>query len=108
MGYHCRSNKKEVGQWDFKIAKVCKAYSWTYDYATSLPLNIFEKFFKCIEIIEAQDFLKECTISSWSDLKKEDRDRIRRSMHRKAFPKTWDKDKAVTMSELESILTSGG
>ena len=108
MGYHSWPAKKEVGQWDYKIAKVCKVYGWTYDYTISLPLDVFEMMFKCIEVIESQDFLKDTTLSSWSYMKREDREQIRRSVHRKAFPRAWSGDKPVTMRELESILKNGG
>lgn len=58
----------------------------------------------CITVIEAQNLLTSLTIADWPNMKKEGREKLHRSLSRKAYPDTFKGKKKVSLEELDKIL----
>jgi len=86
------------------MAKACKFYGWLWSEVENMNIGIFMRYYDSIEILEAQDLLVQYTLQDWSNLKKEVRQKMHRETHKKAYPKTWKKKKAVTLAELSNII----
>jgi hypothetical protein len=54
--------------------------------------------------LEAQESLLSISIGSFADLKKEDRTKMHREIHKRAFPKVHESKRAISGQELAVIL----
>ena len=89
----------------FLRAKLAYFYKWSHEYIESLPYRIALEYFEAITVIEAQNFLADLTKADYPNLKKEDRRKIHREMHNKAYP--YEEQKPVSAKEMARILSHG-
>lgn len=63
-------------------------------------------YIQAMEVLEAQERLMELSTQDWPNLKKTQRDKLHRSLHRSAYPKTHD---GIPLSpvELAKVLGAG-
>ena len=64
------------------------------------------EYFHCMDILKARERLVENEVSSWSNIKKESRDKIHKELIRKADLVT-DRKRALTGQDLKRILGNG-
>ena len=61
-------------------------------------------YWEAITIIEARQKLLDISSYSFPNLKKSDREKIHRELHRQAFPARFKETKALKLSDLANVL----
>ena len=69
-----------------------------------LDTNTYELLYKAIEPLEAQELLVSMKVSDWPNIKKEDRQKIHRSVYRSAYKTS--QEKVVTTEDFAAIINS--
>lgn len=58
---------------------------------------------ECITIIESQQMLKELTVQDWSNMKRNQRQKLHKDLYRKAYPSFLSKKKKITIEDLKRM-----
>jgi len=89
---------------EFQLAKMASFYGWTHEYLMGMEAKVFMKYFRTIQVIEAQDQLASFTAHDWPNFKKGIRKEIFGKVEKLAksvFPR---KKVKFTKELLESIV----
>lgn len=68
-------------------------------------MHTTQRYYKAMEMLSAQERLMELSTQDWPNLKKSQREKLHRQLHRAAYPSTYSKP--VTPQELAKILGAG-
>ena len=63
-----------------------------------------EDLWNSITVIEAQQTLVNITVSMWANMSKSDRQKIHRSLHRQAYPDSFETAKEISTEQLQLLL----
>jgi len=85
-----------------KIAKFYPAYK--IDDLASVPRRTLSAMWECMTIIEAQDQLKLFTALDWPNMKKAQRQKLHRELHRLAYPSNIQAKKFISVADLQNVL----
>jgi len=70
-----------------------------------MEVDTVDSYWRAITVIEAQDLLLQMRIADWPNMKKHDRSKFHRSIHRSAYPATESSaSKVVNTKELHDKL----
>lgn len=81
-------------------------YGRSYSEITAMEYITFIDMYKAIEVIEAKKALRAIEVNSYHRYKKEDRNKLHKSLHKKAFPNAAKNQKV--MSTREAFMAMGG
>lgn len=65
-----------------------------------MSIDDFDVAFNAMLNIEAQETLNSIMISSWSNMKQKDRDRMHKKLYKQAYPDNFKEAKQVSLSDI--------
>lgn len=68
----------------------------------ALSAEEFNAYFQAIDILESQEMLRALTVSDFPDMKKINREKLHRQLHKRAYP--YQKKVAITVEDLKRML----
>lgn len=85
-----------------KLAFFYKGYK--IEDLAELPKRTLNVMWECITIIEAQEQLKQLTVSDWANMKKNQREKLHKELYRQAFPSELKPKNYVSLSDIQKVL----
>lgn len=79
---------------------MAKFYGWTLSYIKRMSVDDFDSAFQAMLNIEAQDTLNSIMISSWTNMKEKDRDKMHKKLYKQAYPDSFKEVKHVSLSDI--------
>ena len=69
-----------------------------------MDLAVFNDYWAAVSVLEAQEGLVQMSMMDWPNLKRPDRSKRHRELHRIAFPKSWQESKPVSGEDMARII----
>lgn len=104
MDISCYSCKKKLEFKDYQHAKIAYFYGWTDGQIDQLSVDKIDLYWQAITTIEAQEMLKQLTVSDWPHLKQNQRETIHRRLFQDAYPASFKETKQLETADLARIL----
>jgi len=70
----------------------------------SYPTDVVNMMWESVTMIEAQEQLKSFSAADWPNMKKADRSKLHKELHRQAYPNSFSKKNLITVHDLQKML----
>ena len=82
------------------MAQVARFYGWTHDYIRSLEAEVFDQYFKAIEVIRANETLIQLKVSDFPQLDGKQRSKVHAQFSKRANPKEFREEEVLKTGDL--------